>query len=92
LPNGTTGESHTARRSLHSHYALVQTVAIAGYTRPIEQPYLGQLDGQPVLAKMGDDRLQLTNEQLREMGDKAAQIVSALARCASPPQIDFDWQ
>jgi hypothetical protein len=69
---------------------VVQTVAIAGYTRPIEQPFLGQLDGQPVLAKMGDGRLQLTNEQLRGMGDEAARIVSALARCAAPFQFDCD--
>jgi hypothetical protein len=61
---------------------LQQRGTISGYSQPVNQPFLTLPDGQPMLAKTGDDRLQLNNEQLKDMGSEAAQISSALASCA----------
>jgi hypothetical protein len=58
-------------------------VNIAGYTEAIPQPYLRSEDGIEVLARSGDERLQLTQQDLVSMGDEAAAIRAALATCVN---------
>jgi hypothetical protein len=61
---------------------VLQMVTISGYSQPVNQPFLTLPDGQPMLAKTGDDRLRLNNEQLKDLGSEAAQISSALVSFA----------
>jgi hypothetical protein len=61
----------------------VASMVIAGYTEAIPQPYLRSEDGTEVLARSGDERLQLSQQDLVSMGEELAAICVALATCVN---------
>jgi hypothetical protein len=72
---------HTAA-SWHTSAIQVTNITICGYSREIEQPFLLDPDGVPLKAKIGDQRLQLSNADLRNMGTEASTITQLLRDCA----------
>jgi hypothetical protein len=57
------------------------SIKIAGYTQPIEQPFLMEADGEDCTCRIGDERLSLDDEKLQELGNEAAEITEALKTC-----------
>jgi hypothetical protein len=62
----------------------VSMVQIAGYTEAIPQPCLRSEDRTEVLARCGDEHVQLSQQDLVSIGEEAAAICTALDMCDWP--------
>jgi hypothetical protein len=66
----------------HVRYMQSGTINIAGYTQAIEQPFLVDGNGEHIRCKIGDSRLLLSDQQLKDMGEESSTISLAVQHCA----------